>query len=43
MFQFERISRVLEEKLHATVLEISMNDVRHNLNYFRSKLLQILA
>ncbi|MFA5218172.1 MAG: bifunctional UDP-N-acetylmuramoyl-tripeptide:D-alanyl-D-alanine ligase/alanine racemase [Bacteroidales bacterium] len=39
MFQFERISRVLEEKLHATVLEISMNDVRHNLNYFRSKLL----
>ncbi|MFO7616443.1 MAG: alanine racemase, partial [Bacteroidales bacterium] len=38
MFEFERISRVLEEKLHATVLEINMNDVRHNLNHFRRQL-----
>jgi alanine racemase len=37
-FQFERISSVLEEKSHRTVLEINLNAMVHNLNYFRSKL-----
>jgi len=37
-FQFEKISSVLEEKAHRTVLEINLNALVHNLNYFRSKL-----
>ncbi len=37
-FGFEQISRVLEERVHNTVLEISMNDLRHNLNQFRKKI-----
>jgi len=37
-FQFERISRVLEQKTHRTVLEINLNAMVHNLNYFRSLL-----
>ncbi len=37
-FQFERISSALEEKTHRTVLEINLNSLVHNLNYFRSKL-----
>jgi len=37
-FQFERISSLLEEKAHRTVLEINLNALIHNLNYFRSKL-----
>ncbi len=37
-FQFERISSALEEKTHRTVLEINLNALVHNLNYFRSKL-----
>lgn len=37
-FQFERISSILEEKTHRTVLEINLNALVHNLNYFRSKL-----
>ena len=38
-FYFERISKVLEEKAHRTVLEINLNALVHNLNYYRSKLL----
>ncbi|MFA6481662.1 MAG: bifunctional UDP-N-acetylmuramoyl-tripeptide:D-alanyl-D-alanine ligase/alanine racemase [Bacteroidales bacterium] len=34
-FTFERISRVLEERVHATKLEIRMNDVRFNLEQYR--------
>lgn len=37
-FQFERISAVLEHKLHRTLLEIDLNALVHNLNYFRGLL-----
>jgi len=37
-FEFERILKVLEDKVHETVLEINLNAMVHNLNYFRSKL-----
>ena len=35
-FQFERISRQLERQIHQTVLEINLNALVNNLNYFRS-------
>ncbi|MDD2278299.1 MAG: bifunctional UDP-N-acetylmuramoyl-tripeptide:D-alanyl-D-alanine ligase/alanine racemase [Bacteroidales bacterium] len=38
VFQFERISAVLEHKLHKTQLEIDLNALVHNLNYFRGLL-----
>lgn len=37
-FRFQRICSLLEEKSHETVLEIDLNAVRHNLNFYRSKL-----
>lgn len=37
-FHFERISAVLERKAHRTVMEINLNALEHNLNYFRSLL-----
>ena len=37
-FQFERISQHLEYKAHRTVLEINLDALVHNLNYFRSHL-----
>jgi alanine racemase len=37
-FEFERILKVFEEKVHETVLEINLNAMVDNLNYFRSKL-----
>lgn len=37
-FQFERISQLLQEQTHRTVLEINLNAIVHNLNYFRSLL-----
>ena len=37
-FGFERIQKLLQEKSHDTVLEISLNNLVHNLNYYRSKL-----
>ncbi len=37
-FEFEKISRQLQQKAHETVMEIDLNAVVHNLNYFRSKL-----
>lgn len=37
-FRFEEISKVLQQKAHETVLEINLNAIVHNLNYFRSKL-----
>lgn len=37
-FQFEKIVSALEEKAHETVLEINLNSMVHNLNYFRSLL-----
>lgn len=37
-FQFERIVTTLSEKNHTTILEINLNNLLHNLNYFRSLL-----
>lgn len=37
-FQFEKIVRRLEEKIHGTVLEVDLGALVHNLNFFRSKL-----
>lgn len=37
-FQFEQIVSLLEEKTHETVLEINLNAISHNLNFFKSKL-----
>jgi alanine racemase len=37
-FEFEEIVAVLEEKTHETVLEINLNSISHNLNFFKSKL-----
>ncbi len=38
IFQFQRISRALVQKAHGTVLEINLNAIIHNLNYYRSRL-----
>jgi Alr-MurF fusion protein len=37
-FQFEKIVAILEEKTHETVLEINLNAISHNLNFYKSKL-----
>lgn len=37
-FQFEKIVSALEEKTHETVLEINLNAISHNLNFYKSKL-----
>jgi len=37
-FRFDEIVVFLEEKTHETVLEINLNAVVHNLNFYRSKL-----
>lgn len=38
VFEFEQIERRLDQKIHRTVLEINLNSLADNLNYFRSKL-----
>jgi Alr-MurF fusion protein len=38
-FAFEKIASKLEEKVHDTVMEINLNSIVHNLNFYRSKLL----
>ncbi|HXB13176.1 MAG TPA: bifunctional UDP-N-acetylmuramoyl-tripeptide:D-alanyl-D-alanine ligase/alanine racemase, partial [Bacteroidia bacterium] len=35
-FEFEKISRLLQYKAHETVLQINLDALIHNLNYFRS-------
>jgi alanine racemase len=37
-FEFERISRALAQKAHETVMEINLNALLGNLNFYRSKL-----
>jgi Alr-MurF fusion protein len=37
-FHFEQIVTLLEQKTHETVLEINLNAVSHNLNFYKSKL-----
>jgi alanine racemase len=38
LFGFERISRMLQNKGHETVLEINLNAVVHNYNYIKARL-----
>lgn len=38
VFEFEKIGKWFEEKSHQTVMEIRLENVVHNLNYFRAKL-----
>ncbi|MDL5048524.1 bifunctional UDP-N-acetylmuramoyl-tripeptide:D-alanyl-D-alanine ligase/alanine racemase [Oscillatoria amoena NRMC-F 0135] len=38
MFRLERITSVLQRKLHGTVLEIDLGSMVHNLNFFKSRL-----
>ncbi len=37
-FGFEQIVKLLQQKAHETVLEININSLIHNLNYYRSRL-----
>jgi alanine racemase len=37
-FEFERINQLLQQKSHETVLEVNLNALVHNLNYFRTLL-----
>ncbi len=37
-FHFEEIVFLLEQKTHETVLEINLNAISHNLNYYKSRL-----
>ncbi len=37
-FEFEKISNTLQQKVHETVLEINLNSVVDNLNYYKSQL-----
>ncbi|MEO7214352.1 bifunctional UDP-N-acetylmuramoyl-tripeptide:D-alanyl-D-alanine ligase/alanine racemase [Mucilaginibacter sp.] len=37
-FEFERISRALGQKAHETVLEINLNTLLNNLNFYKAKL-----
>ncbi len=38
IFEFEQISQALQQKAHETVLEINLNALVNNLNYYRKKL-----
>jgi alanine racemase len=38
VFRFETISKVLEQKLHQTVLEIDLNALRHNIKVYQHQL-----
>ena len=38
VFEFEQISQALQQKAHETVLEINLNALVNNLNYFRKKI-----
>ena len=37
-FEFEKIKRLLQQKSHDTRLEINLNNLVHNLHYFRKKI-----
>jgi Alr-MurF fusion protein len=37
VFQFEKIVNRLQQKTHATVLEVNLDALTHNLNYYRNK------
>jgi alanine racemase len=38
IFEFEKISQILEQQVHQTVLEISLDAITNNLNEFRKRL-----
>lgn len=38
IFEFEKIVSILQQKAHETVLEIDLNSLVNNVNYYRSKL-----
>ena len=38
VFEFERISQMLTQKVHETVMEINLNALEHNLNYYKGLL-----
>jgi len=38
IFEFEQVSKVLTQKMHETVLEINLNALEHNLNFYKSHL-----
>ncbi len=38
VFAFEKIVRLLQQKMHGTVLEINLDALAHNLNFYRSQL-----
>lgn len=38
IFEFEKISHILQQKAHETILEINLNAIIHNLNYYRSNI-----
>ena len=35
-FSFDRLTELLEQKVHETILEVNLNSVVKNLNYYRS-------
>lgn len=37
-FRFEKINKLLEERIHETLLEVNLNSLVHNYNYFKSLL-----
>jgi alanine racemase len=37
-FEFEQISQLLTQKVHETVMEINLNALEHNLNYYKTLL-----
>ncbi|HNP47414.1 MAG TPA: bifunctional UDP-N-acetylmuramoyl-tripeptide:D-alanyl-D-alanine ligase/alanine racemase [Bacteroidia bacterium] len=37
-FGFEKIGKMLQQKAHETVMEINLNALVHNLNYYRSRI-----
>ncbi|AKD02543.1 bifunctional UDP-N-acetylmuramoyl-tripeptide:D-alanyl-D-alanine ligase/alanine racemase [Pontibacter korlensis] len=38
VFEFEKIVQAFQQKVHGTVLEVNLDALVHNLNYYRSKL-----
>ncbi len=38
VFAFEKIIRLLQQKIHGTVLEINLDALAHNLNFYKSQL-----
>ncbi len=38
VFEFEQISKALQQKAHETIFEVNLNALIHNLNYYRSKI-----